>query len=398
MHMLISKKQKRIQLLIVLVFLNAFLGIFQVVQAIEFVPWGVDRIGARCVWDKNPRDEAVDDGANAGGGVTIAVIDTGVYYWVDGQRVKHYHPDLADNIVGGRGFIFNGVTVNEVADYSDSDGHGTHVIGTIAAVDNDDGVIGVAPRAKIYALKIYSMDYLQNKMYAANETAAAIRWAVDNGCNIISMSLGFETSYPALSDAVVYACDNNRILIAAAGDNESRTEVDYPAHYGCVIAVGSVDENDNRAISNSGEDLDYMAPAVDIYSTDINDGYANMSDSSTAVPHVTGAAALIVIAYPGLQWWEVNERINETALDLGDPGFDNLTGHGLVNAWYSSQNPSGNLNNDSRVNICDIVTIALAFSSTPSDPNWNPVADITIDRLININDIVIVALHFGEVN
>ncbi len=378
------------------------------VYAYEDFPKGVKRISADCVWDKDG-DKTVDPGANAGQGVTIAVIDYGVDYWVDGEGVKHYHPDLNENIIGGMGFRYNGVEVEEMSDYSDFayDGHGTHVTGTIAAMANGYGVIGTAPKVNILSLKIYSANW-GNRTYAAREIAAAIDYAVYRS-NLISISLGFQLSEPdeALDAACHNAWDHNMLIFAASG-NDNRNEIDYPANCGTVIAVGAIDQdqNDTRWVetptygSNYGVKLELAAPGVNINSTVRNGQYGIMKGTSQAVPHVAAAAALLWTSYPYLQNWEVLYELENKSLDLPPAGRDNDTGYGLVNAYYPSQKPIGNINinGDLTVDIFDMVTVAIAFSSEPGDPNWCAVADINIDRLIDINDIVVVALHFGEVN
>jgi subtilisin family serine protease len=143
----------------------------------------------------NPWD--VDSGAyaghNAGQNIRIAVIDSGVDYYTDNQGI-HYHPDLAANIAGGMCFYYNRAmgVVQMLSDYRDIDGHGTEIIGIIAAVvnglgANQSGIIGVAPETRIYALKTYSWD--------PREVAAAINYSVDVlGVQIINLSLGFHSS------------------------------------------------------------------------------------------------------------------------------------------------------------------------------------------------------------
>src|SRR4030042_111435 len=156
-----------------------------------------------------------------------------------------------------------------------------------------------------------------------------------------------------------------------------------------------------------------MAPGVLINSTanlyaDPYTLYAVDDGTSFAVPHVAGVAALIFASkidpdydFNENGWWdnfEVREKLQNTTLDLGSPRRDDYYGYGLVNAWYSTQRPPGDVNSDSRVNIFDIVTIALAYSSNPGDTNWCVLADITIDRLVDINDRIIVAFNFGGGN
>jgi subtilisin len=231
----------------------------------ETLPWGIERIHANCVWDNN-RDMVVDAFANAGNYRPIAVIDTGIDYYVDSAEHKVYHPDLKDNVAEGHGFQYDGIEVRIRDDHKDDDDHGTHVTGIIAAVDNEIGVIGTAPKARIFVLKYFS--WQENA--ALKEIVAAIDWAVDNYIPIISISLGFSTDYAELRQACDNAYAQGVLLIAAAG-NESGP-VCYPAAYDSVIAVGAVDNNGQRWVesaeqgSNFGPELEFVAPGVNINS------------------------------------------------------------------------------------------------------------------------------------
>lgn len=367
----------------------------------EVLPWGVERMHAQCVWDNN-RDLVVDQGANAGQNVKIAIIDSGVDYYINSTGHMVYHPDLRDNIAGGKGFMYHWQTgvVDEVDNYEDEEGHGTFVTGIIVAVDNDIGVIGVAPKAEIYALKLYSWNQ--------KEAAAAIYWAVNQGTRIISMSFEGYDVYPDLHAACDYANANGVLLIAAAG-NYGIGSIAYPARYSSVVAVGAVYPNDTRwEWSNTGSELDYVAPGVNITSTFLNEGYAIDSGTSFAVPHVTGAAALVMASKIDPDYdlnhnetWENFEvllEFQDWALDLGPPGWDSQYGSGLVNAWRSCQRPAGDINNDLRCNILDALIVAGAFNSRPGSPKWDPRADLDINNVVNILDAMIITNNFGKID
>jgi len=368
----------------------------------ENLPWGVERIRAYCVWDNN-RDMTVDDGANAGQAVSIAVIDSGIDYYTDEWGNIHYHPDLSDNVAGGRGFRHWGCVVQERTDHEDFDGHGTHVAGTIAAVDNEIGVIGTAPKTKIYALRYFS--HIQQEQ--ALEVAAAINWSVDHGIHIISISLGFAENYSALYNACKNAYERGNLIIAAAGNENS--SVCYPARYDCVIAVGAIYSNGARwEWSNFGPELELVAPGVNINSTWLNGGYALDNGTSMAVPHVTAAAALIWSSkidpeydFYGDGYWdniEVRHKLRHLALDLGPTGKDDEYGYGLINAWATNQRPLGDINNDYKVDLKDLFAVAIAYGSYPGHPKWNPNCDINIDNLIDLKDYYIVSKNFGKVD
>jgi len=375
----------------------------------ETLPWGVDRIGAPCVWDNN-FDMAVDEGANAGE-IRIAVIDSGVYYTMENGEI-HYHADLADNVWSQSCKQFKYVPWRDEVvvddDYNDTDlrGHGTHVAGIIAAVDNEIGVIGTAPKAKICVLKLYGSN-------PQKEAAAAINWAVEQGIRVISMSISWNYSTEDLRTA----CDNayyrtdGALLIAAAGNSNS--SVEYPARYDSVIAVGAVDQNGQRWVdpstgdgSSFGRELEFVAPGVGIYSTVLDNSYANKTGTSMACPHVAAVAALIFASKVDPEYdsnhdgyWdntEVRQKLRQLALDLGPRGRDDEYGYGLINAWAPNQRPLGDINIDYIVDFRDMNIAARAFGSIPGHPNWNQTADINIDRIVDYRDINIISRNFGK--
>jgi subtilisin len=376
------------------------------VGATETLPWGVDRIGARCVWD-NDMNMIVDDPARAAG-VPIAFIDEGIYYEeIDNQPC--YHPDLHVNVRGGVTFKHNvGCTVTQHTYHNDTwRGHGTHVAGTIAAANNGEGVIGTAPNTGIYAVKIEA----SIEIGLAKAIAAAINWAVGRGIRVISTSLALATDEPVLRTA----CDNayNRpdgaLLIAAAGNINSCVE--YPANYSSVIAVGAVDQYDQRWVaspdwgSNFGPELEFVAPGVDINSTMPGGGYGNKTGTSFAAPHVAAVAALIFASKPDPDYdlngdgWnntEVRQKLRQLALDLGPRGRDDEYGYGLINAWATLQRPLGDINIDYIVDYRDLNIASRAFGSIPDHPNWNQTADINIDRIVDYRDINIISRNYGK--
>jgi subtilisin family serine protease len=331
--------------------------------------------------------------------VTVAIIDTGV---------NASHPDLVDNIVGGICFvdddpIWHRITTS--SDYNDSDGHGTNVAGILAAADNEVAVIGVAPKVKIYVIKLdgrtpYSM-------------AAAINHAVGVGCEIISISVGFPwtDNYGKLESACSNAYGNNTLIVAAAG-NENST-ICYPAKFSRVLAVGATFDNDSRWVqsqdvgSNMGPELDIMAPGYNISTTSLNGGTCGFEATSAATPHVAGVVALMWAGRVDDDWddgngywnnYELYSKLGDKTLDLGQSGRDDEFGQGLVNAWRACQVPEGDLDDSFNVDLFDVVIVARAFGSQPNETEWNPVANININKYINIVDIVIVALNFGKVD
>jgi PKD repeat protein len=279
----------------------------------ETMDWGVNRIGADLVWDIDG-NLILDAGAPAGAGVKVAVIDTGIDYT---------HPDL--NVAGGDSFV------DYTTDYMDDHSHGTHVAGTIAALDNDIGVIGVAPEANLYAVKV--LDSSGSGSYS--DIIAGIDWAVSNDMDIISMSLGGSTDYIYLQQACDNAYNKGVLVIAAAGNSGSYDgtgdTVLYPARYDSVMAVAATDHYDERAsFSSTGPAVEISAPGTYIYSTYPGGTYSYKSGTSMACPHISGIAALMISGNPDISNTEVRTILQQTTEDLGlDPTWQ---GFGLARA------------------------------------------------------------------
>ncbi len=269
--------------------------------------WGVNHIGAG----------EVHTGGNTGAGVKVAVLDSGINY---------NHEDLDDNYVDGWDFV------NDDDDPMDDNGHGTHVAGTIAAEANGIGVIGVAPEAELYALKVLGADGSGYFSWVVE----ALEWCMFNGIQVTNASLGSSTN-PGdfVENAYIAANAAGIINISSAGNEGKRNargdNVGYPGAYPSVVAVAATDINDNRAsFSSTGPDVEISAPGVNILST-YQDGYGTGSGTSMASPHVAGVAALMINA--GISGPDaIRDALQETAIDLGTPGRDWLYGYGLVDA------------------------------------------------------------------
>lgn len=230
------------------------------VRRSEF-PWGITRVNAKGAWN-----------FTEGAGVKVAVVDTGINY---------NHADLKDNYVGG----YN--AINPSATPMDDQGHGTHVAGTIAAVRNNTGVVGVAPKAKLYAVKVLGGD--GSGSYSS--IIAGIEWAVKEKVNVINMSLGGGGYMAAMHDAVKAAVKANITVVCAAGNDSG--PVNYPAKYPEAIAISASNSYDGLAyFSSRGAEIEFIAPGVDVESTSMRGGYEKMSGTSMACPHVAGLAAL----------------------------------------------------------------------------------------------------------
>ena len=265
----------------------------QMTFSTESIPWNINITNAPSAWNMTK-----------GGGVSIAILDSGIAP----------HSDL--RIAGGTSVISD--------DYADTYGHGTAVAGVAAASLDNSGLIGAAPEADIYSVKI-----TDGPTGMISDALAGLDWAIANNISVISMSFGFSEYSPAFAAAVQEAYANGAILVAAAGNNNA--EVLFPARYDQVIAVGSVDSNLQRAAtSNYGPDLELMAPGIDINTTWADGGYAIMSGTSLSTPHVAGIAALIKASNPTLTNTEIRNILRNAAQDLGETGKDDYYGYGLV--------------------------------------------------------------------
>lgn len=299
--------------------------------------WGVKRIGAG----------TVHSGGNLGTGAKVAVIDTGVDY---------NHLDLAANYAGGYDFV------NKDSNPIDDHGHGTHVAGTVAALKNGDGVVGVAPEAAIYALKVLAAD--GSGKYS--DVIAAVEWSVDNGIQVTNNSYGSSGDPGTLVKAAFDKAYAAGVLHVAAAGNSGNPpgkgdNVIYPARWASVIAVAATDQSDKRANwSSTGPDVELAAPGVNIKSTLLGGDYGNMSGTSMASPHVAGTAALI-IATGITKNTDVRQKLADTADDLGTAGRDPHYGYGLVNAAKAAPAP--------------IATGAIQGTVTDGA---NPIADVSV--------------------
>ena len=271
-------------------------------QPPQSTPWGVARVGAPLA-------------GSTGAGVKVAVIDTGI---------DLDHPDLADNVNPGANFVKNG-------DPDDDNGHGSHVAGTIGALNNTIGVVGVAPDASLFPVKV--LDRRGSGQVSA--VAAGIDWARANGMHVANMSLGSSSSFATIENACNAASSAGVLLIAAAGNsgdgNTATTEIGYPAAYGSVVATGATSSTDAIAsFSNTGPYLELSAPGVSVDSTYKGAGYKTLNGTSMASPHAAGVAALIWgdLASPSAS--TVRSALQARARDLGPAGRDNGYGYGIV--------------------------------------------------------------------
>lgn len=285
--------------------------------------WGLVTMGLPQVWARNAGSKRAP----------VAVLDTGV---------DLHHPDLVANLVPGASMLGG-------SGPADDHGHGTHVSGIIAAVGHNRlGITGVAPQGAVMPVKVLDAE-------GKGETGNIVRgivWAVDHGAKIINMSLGGKGGSRALLAAVQYAQSKDVLVVSAMG-NDAMNLQEYPAAYPGVVAVGATTSEDLPAESftNYGSWISVSAPGQEIFSTmpsyevtenrraskELN--YDLMDGTSMATPFVAGLASLLRSQAPAMSAAQVKARLEETAKDIGEPGFDAYTGHGRVDALKALLGP-----------------------------------------------------------
>jgi subtilisin family serine protease len=252
-----------------------------------------------------------------GRGVVIANLDTG-------YNPKH---PLSPKPIAERSFIRS---ERDVVDYN---GHGSHTVGTCCG---RSPAISPAPEADLIVAKV-----LGARGYGeSNAIAAAIRWATDEGADIINMSLGGPQPYGPTQEAIHYANAKGVLVVAAAGNDGftgSRNTIGYPAKYESALCIGAYQRNGNIAsFSSGGREIDIATPGQDIVSCDYrSNNLVRMSGTSMACPFAAGLFALVFeliqregAAWPtGPGWWR--EFIQAHTEDRGAPGKDNQFGYGV---------------------------------------------------------------------
>jgi major intracellular serine protease len=240
----------------------------------------LDKIKAREFWKET----------NQGLGTVVAVIDSGI---------EIQHPSLKDNIIGG--YNFTDDDNGDPEEYNDYNGHGTHVSGIIAAKDIKEGIVGVAPKAKLLVLKTVDSNGTGSVDNLTKAIKYATNWIGPTGekVSVINISLGTSIDSEELRKAVKNARLKGIVLVAAAGnegDGKKETvEMSYPGFYEEVIQVGSVSKkNTPSRFSNTNVNIDFVAPGENIVSTHLNGSFVELTGTSMAAPFVSGAAALII--------------------------------------------------------------------------------------------------------
>ena len=280
----------------------------------QSIPWNISMVQADKAWARA-----------TGRGIKIAILDTGI---------DEDHPDLA--VYGGVSFVPN------VSSWDDVNGHGTHCAGIAAARNNASGVVGVAPDAELYAVKVLD----QNGRGFRSWIISGMMWCVRNGIRVASMSLGSTVDAPNAPCSIAYENaaklleDAHCLVVAAAGNSgrEHNHWVGNPARCPGFMAVAAIDQNERKAEFSSWgpptlgnlESVEISAPGVKILSTVPGGSHATKSGTSMACPHVSGAAAIVAQMRPTWKPAQIRARLKATARDLGASGSDPQFGSGLL--------------------------------------------------------------------
>ncbi len=269
----------------------------------------------------------------AGGkGIRVAVLDTGI---------DREHPDLSSRVTVCRDYADPIKSVNDDS-CVDQNGHGTHIAGVIAADGgaSGEGMWGIAPEAELLVYRVCG----KSGICLADDIAAALVRAVDDGAQIALLGMGSESSSSLVSDAIAYAVKHDVMVIAPAGNSGPDNELlDWPASDARVVSVGAVSQEGEVAefssrgvnaktksyLANDG-DLTLVAPGANIESTFRDQGYAILSGTSMAAPHVAGVAALVWQSHVKNPLQATMTILRASTEDIDLPGDDNASGLGAL--------------------------------------------------------------------
>lgn len=268
-------------------------------------------------WIADYHLDEVAESANAGKDVKVGICDTGI-----AQAHLLQAGDLHGAVFAQADFT------RSRHQTEDLHGHGTHVAGIIAArSQNGRGVAGVAPLAQLAIAKV-----LGDTGSGSDESVASgIRWCADQGCQVINCSLGGGGKSPLIQAAIDYANSMDAVVVCASGNESGR--VGWPAADDNNICVGAIDARKVLApFSNRGNEVDFVAPGVEILSTYARGGYATLSGTSMATPWISGLLALLLSKHNGavdLAVANVRKILAAASIDLGPAGKDIGYGHGV---------------------------------------------------------------------
>lgn len=271
--------------------------------------WAVSYTNTNHVW---PLVEQKDT-------VYVAVVDSGVDYT---------HPDLKNRVDLEKGYDF----INDDSDPMDDNGHGTHVSGIIAAeMNNGEGIVGVVGTLDVSIIPIKVLD--AEGQGQSDIVAKGIEYAVDQGANIINLSLGSPGEDVDIANAIRYAIEKGVFVVAAAGNDNQNSDSYTPSGLDNVYTVGAVNQLKTKArFSNYGNSVEVAAPGVKILSTVLENQYEAWDGTSMAAPVVSGIASIMLAQKPDISVAELAAILNESAEDILEDGKDLKSGYGLPNA------------------------------------------------------------------
>lgn len=281
----------------------------------ETVDWGLIANGVPLTWEKT-----------MGEGEVVFILDT---------AGATDHCDLIENLAGGINF-------SSSRTMEDKNGHGTHCAGIIAAAKNDMGIIGVAPKAKIFLVKILndngtgSISYIEKGLRFCYESLKS-----EIKPTVISMSLGSDAPMGREAYKWIKKLYEANIPIVCAAGNSGREGINYPAKYEECIAVGAYNEDGELAdFSTTGDEISFAAPGVNIYSTWLNGSYAKLSGTSMATPFLAGIIANLLSKHRKQEALtgkndcktvsQIREHLIKHSIDKGQIGKDKQWGYGVV--------------------------------------------------------------------
>jgi subtilisin len=274
----------------------------------QVIDWGLNQFNVPETWK-----------VTQGEGITAMIIDTG----------HPAHPDLGDNVIKGKTFIRSETIM-------DQNGHHTHCAGIICAKNNEEGMVGVAPKTKCISVK--ALD--KNGSGSYQTLAQALDYAIEIKPDVVSMSLGGNKPSSQIESRIKKLCSMNIPVVCAAG-NTGEGGVNWPAAYDETIAVAAFSQSGDIAkFSSRGKQVEWAAPGVQIYSTFLNNRYAKLSGTSMACPFITGVICLMLSKHKKQQKEGmrndcktvagIREHLLKYSKDRGVIGKDNLWGYGTI--------------------------------------------------------------------
>lgn len=285
------------------------------------VPTGVWVLGAPVWWCQG----------YTGAGITVGIIDTGI---------DNTHPDFRTKKIIRRDYINDGAAPTQF------NPHGTHVAGTIAA---NGKIRGVAPDATLIDYRVFDT---QGGGATNAIITRAIEQSIEDGCDIINLSLGGPYDYPPMRKSIQKAVSRGIMVIVAAGNegdsNPDTVQIGYPAYYPEVVSVGAVNYStktgtiEQKWWSNRNDQVDVCADGFEVLSTVPGNKYASFSGTSMASPHVAGFCALLLqklqkALWPDVQGAELENKLwsmlKDNTVDIFKKGIDVSSGSGFVTAY-----------------------------------------------------------------